>query len=321
MKKLFGHIIIVAIAGVHAHSAVATIEEPAMDKWMYGAVSGSFGGTRETAPVFGFPNTNADEDRLGQMLVAFLTGTDIPTGLGASSYNITRVTMSVFNVDNNTNTLDTTTDSFRTYLAPLDSLYLPDVDIGRPVEVFGVGLRNGYSRIVPVVAGAGAADYHELSPFGASGTPLHGRHAYPLGYTSGSAPVDVSDNITERFEAEPWGVAQIAGLNSGDLIPEGSEYRFELNLTSPYIRGYLQQALHDGILGLTIAPLHPATGQSSTTPYPTFFTRENQLGPEYAPRLEVEYTIVPEPNASTMAILGISILALGRGIRRRDNFS
>jgi hypothetical protein len=311
---------VAALAGLRAHAAVVTIEEPAMDKWMYGNVSGSYSGTRETAPVFGFPNTAGDEDRLGQLLVAFLTSSDIPTGLGASKYNITRVTMSVFNADNYTNTLDTTPDSFRTYLDPLDSLYLPDADAGRPVELFGVGLRNGYTRLSPTVAGAGVGDYHERSPLGASATAIHGRHAYPLGYMAGGSPVDVSDNVSERFEAEPWAVAKINGLSSGALIPEGSEYRFELNLTSPYILAYLQQALNDGVLGLTVAPLHPASGQSSATPYPTLFTRENQLGPEYAPRLEVEYTIIPEPTASSFAVIGLSILALGRGWRRRSNF-
>ena len=116
-------------------------------------------------------------------------------------------------------------------------------------------------------------------------------------------------------------MGQIAGLNSGNLIPEGSEYRFTLDLTSPYIRAYVQEALRDGILGLVIAPLHPATGQSSDTPYPSFFTKENQLGAEYAPHLEVEYTIIPEPNAGTNCIVGASILALLRGWRRRENFS
>jgi hypothetical protein len=312
---------LIAIAALPVCAETATFSQPALDKWMYGAVSGTFGGVRETAPVFGFPNTTADEDRLGQMLVAFDTSLQVPFGLGASSYQISRITLSVFSSDNNTNTLDTTQDSFRTYLAANDPLYQVDADAGRPVEVFGVRLRNGYTALSPTVAGAGPGEYHEQSPFGASGTPIHGRHAYPLAFSPEGNPVDVSDNVTERFEATPWGIAKIIGLADGELIPEGSEYRFDLDLTSPYIRAYLQQALSEGILGLTIAPLHPVTGQSSVTPYPSFFTRENQIGSEFAPRLEVEYTIVPEPGASSILIIGAAILALGRGWRRREDFS
>jgi hypothetical protein len=297
-------------------AATVTFEQPAMDKWMYGAVSGSFGGMRETAPVFGYPNTVQEEDRLGQMLVAFLTGGSIPSGLGASRYQITRARLSVFGSDNLTNTLDTSSDSFRTYLAQNDPLYRVDGDTGRPVELFGVGLRNGFSAISPTVAGAGPTDFHENSPFGTSGI----RNAFALGFDAAGNAVDVSDNVSARFEATPWAVATVDGLDSGDFIPEGSEYRFELNLASPHIMGYLMQALNDGVLGFTIASLHPTTGQVSTTPYPTFFTRENQIGPEYAPRLEIEYTIIPEPNASSIAIVGASILALGRGWRRRDHF-
>ncbi len=312
---------LIAFAALPVWAATATFSQPALDKWMYGAVSGTFGGVRETAPVFGFPNTTADEDRLGQMLVAFDTSLQVPFGLGASSYQISRITLSVFNSDNNTNTLDTTADSFRSHLSTNDPLYQIDADAGRPVEVFGVRLRNGYTALAPTVAGAGPGKYHEQSPFGASGTPIHGRHAYPLGFTPSGDAVDVSDNVTERFEATPWGIAEINGLADGDLIPEGSEYRFNLDLTSPYIRAYLQQALNDGILGLTVAPLHPVTGQSSATPYPSFFTRENQIGAEFAPRLEVEYVIVPEPNTTSAAIIGAAILALGRGWRRRGDFS
>ena len=89
-------VILVGLA-LPACAATVVFEQPVLDKWMYGAVSGTFGGTRATAPVFGYPDTAGDEDRMGQMLVAFLTNGSIASGLGASNYNITRVTMSAFN--------------------------------------------------------------------------------------------------------------------------------------------------------------------------------------------------------------------------------
>jgi len=72
-----------------------------------------------------------------------------------------------------------------------------------------------------------------------------------------------------------------------------------------------------------ITSLTPVPGQGSNTPYPTFLTKENQIGPEYAPRLEIEYTIVPipEPNTATSILLGVSVLAGCRAWRRRFRFS
>jgi hypothetical protein len=87
------------------------------------------------------------------------------------------------------------------------------------------------------------------------------------------------------------------------------------------VRAYLQLGLSSGILGLMVTSLIPVPGQGSTEPYPTFLTKENQIGPEYAPRLRIEYTIVPEPNVGTGVLLGVSILAAMRGWRRRDRLS
>jgi hypothetical protein len=305
-----------ALAVSPAGAETADFAVPALDKWMYSNVPSTVGGTRETAPVFGFPNTAEEEDRLGQMLVAFRTSTLITPGLSAASYAITSVTLSVFTADISTNTYDPTFDSFRTYLATNDPLYQADADEGRPVEVFGVGLRNGFTSLSPTVAGSLSGQYNENSAFGSPS-----RSAYPLMYSGGGGPIDVSDNVTGRFEAQPWAVAQIEGLTAGDLIPEGSEYKFTLDLSSSAVRAYLQQGLNSGILGFMVTSLTPVPGQGSNVPYPTFLTKENQLGIEYAPRLEIEYTIIPEPSAFTNMLLGVGLFAALRGWRNRDRFS
>ena len=184
-------VIFFALSLATTRAAVVTFGEPALDKWMYGNISGVYGGTRDTAPVFGYPNTPAEEDRLGQLLLGFNLRNRIPTGLAPSQYQVTRVTMSVYNTDNFTNTYDPTADSYRSHLTFGDSLFQSDTDAGRPVEVFGVGLRNGFTALSPTVGGALSGQYHENSPMGAANTPLHGRNAYPLGYGAGGSLLDV----------------------------------------------------------------------------------------------------------------------------------
>jgi hypothetical protein len=322
MRGLLRQLIVplaLAVALPQVRAATVSFAAPTLDKWMYGNVPGSVGGTRENSPVFGFPNSPTEEDRLGQMLVAFQTSAQITSGLAAASYQITRVTLSVFTSDISTNTYDPTFDSFRSHLATNDPLYQADTDAGRPVEVFGVGLRNGFTSLSGSLSGS--TIYNENSAFGSN--TIHGRNAFPILYDTGGTATDVSDNVSERFEAQPWAVAQIAGLTAGALIPEGSEYRFTLDLSSAAVRAYLQNGLSSGILGLMVTSLIPVPGQGSSEPYPTFLTKENQLGPEYAPRLEIEYTIVPvpEPDTATSVLLGIGFLAAVRGWRRRDRFS
>ena len=315
LHSLAGALAILALAPF-AKANVATFAAPALDKWMYSNVPATVGGTRETSPVFGFPATAEDEDRLGQFMVAFQTSAQITPGLLASFYQVTRVTLSVFTSDSFTNTYDPTYDSFRTHLPASAPLFLPDADPGRPVEVYGVGLRGGFTSLSPTVAGAGPGQYHENSPFGAA-TP-GGRNAFPIMFNTVGAPVDVSDNVTGLFEATPWAVAQIDGLTPGSLIPEGSEYRFTLDLSSAAIRAYIQNSLSIGMLGLMVTSLSPVPGQGSGVPYPTFLTKENQIGPEYAPKLQIEYTIIPEPNTATSILLGVTLLAVWRGWRRRE---
>ncbi len=321
MRGIFRHLIVpllLATATSQGRAATVTFTSPSLDKWMYGNVPGSIGGTRDTLPVFGHADTAEDEDRLGQMLVAFQTSAQITPGLAAASYQITRVTLSLFNSSSNV-TYDPTYDSFKSHLGTGDPLYQADADAGRPVELFGVGLRGGFTSLSGSLSGGTA--YGENSAFGSN--TVHGRNAYPILFNGGGTAVDVSDNVTERFEATPWAIGQIAGLSAGDSVPEGSEYRFTLDLSSAAVRAYLQDSLSSGVLGLMATSLAPVSGQDSTDPYPAFLSRENQIGPEYVPRLEIEYTIVPipEPNTTTSVLLGLGVLAAARGWRRRDRFS
>lgn len=296
-----------ALVGPAASADTARFDQPASDRWMYPF---SFTpGTRTVAPTFGAVGSDGFDDRDGQFLVGFNTAGLVPTGLGAGSYQITSARLTVTDSGGGI-VYDNSYDLVSTYLAPAT-----DADAGRPIEVHGVGFRNGYTRL-----GFGPNDgappaYEESSPFGPPGGPAEGvRHAFPLGFDAAGNGIDVSNNVADGFESNPWALGVNSTLTPGSVAPADSTFTFDLNLSDPNVLGYLQDALNDGTLGLMVTSLHPATQQSAEGT-PRFYTKENVLhdpgsGFFLAPQLEVQYTIVPEPGtAGLLALAGTALLA------------
>jgi hypothetical protein len=277
--------------------------------------AGSFGGPIDTEGA-------GSEDRLGQYILAWNTAAaGIPAGLDPANYQITRVTLRVNQMETDVIRYDPTYDSYRTYLNPSDPDYLADTDVDRPMELYGLGLRNGYTNLA--IGGAiSGTSYGEGSPFGAAPGTEHTRHAYAYSPASPRADHDVSENVTERFESGPFALGTSPDLTPGDLIPGDTEFTFDLNLGHAGVVDYLRDALSDGQLGFTLSSLHNTSfnGSGGTGGFPRYSTRENAV-PFLVPHLEIEYTIIPEPSAGHIFILGASLLASARAWRRRDRYS
>jgi hypothetical protein len=301
-------------------AATANFATPAMDKWMYqNSVSFTdYGGARTEAPIFATLNSS-DEDRLGTMLVAFNTSPLITAGLGAQAYAVTSVKLRVSVLLGDSFFYDPTHDTYQTYLPADNASHQADSDTGRPVEVFGVALRNGFTGLSGSV-NAGANPYTESSPFLTSGAP-NPRNAYPLGVGAGGALFDVADNIGQELEAVPFGVGTAAGLTPGQSVPAGTELTFELQLSGAILAS-IQASLNSGVLGLYLSSLDIAESQNGAVTYPTLITREGAaaLGAEYAPHLDITYSIVPEPGPVLSILLGIGVLSAGRAFFHRRTF-
>jgi hypothetical protein len=309
-------------AGANAIAAVVSFDQPTMDVWVYENAFNA--GTRENAPIFGGPvgTGNGSDDRLGQMVMGWNTSVaGIPTGLPLDNYQITRVTFKATHVNDEVFRYDSTYDGFASYLDAVDPDFVADADTGRPIELYGVGLRNGYTDLA-VSGSVSGTHYGEGSGF-AVGTGEHTRNAFAWSPGSPRADGDVSESISEKFESTPFAIGINADLDAGELVPAETEFTFELNLANPGILNYLRQALHDGALGLALSSLHPSSqpGQGGQT-YPRFYTREYaQFLEEVVPQLQIEYSIVPEPSAGRIMIIAAALLAMARGWRRRDRFS
>ena len=243
---------------------------PQADRWNY--PFNATPGSREVAPSFGAVLIEGFDDRDAQFLVAFDTDPEAPAGLNPDQYHIRRAVFTAVVSNDDGFRYDPTFDSFRTHLDPGDPDFLPDADLGRPLELFGTGFRNGVT----------ATTWTETSVFGGAPEvePAQGaRNAFAAVFDGAGVATDVSNNLKERFEATPWAIGT-ADLALGALVPIDTEFEFEVDLCVPGVREALRQGLHDGRLLLSLTSLQDASGGpggGGGVVYPVWYTRDNIL--------------------------------------------
>lgn len=269
----------------HVYSGHA--QQPTIDRWMY--VNNGNGGVRPSASTFsGLPAATEDDDRMAQVIVKFNTvAAGIPSGLGATNYNPTKVILTARIADSLELYYDPTEDAHTTYGAG-DST---DTDIGRPFEVYGTGFRNGFT----------AANFQEESAFD-GGSPAQ-RNAYALGYSPTAVARDVTNNVTQGFASLPWAIGKVtyevegepnAELGAGEPIPVDAFVTFELNLALPGVMDYVRQSFHQGYLWLTLSSLHPSEMFGMSGGYPGYYNKESRvhgITKNHAPQLDAEFTL------------------------------
>ena len=160
-----------------------------------------------------------------------------------------------------------------------------------------MGFRNGFDVV----------GYTEDSPFGVVGAftsnniSIGTRNSFAAVFNPKGELIDIANHVGQAnaawtqppFEARPWAVGQTDGVNSGESVPLGSTFRFDLDLSDPLIAGYVARSLASGRLSLMVSSLSPAkqvtpggTGLGGSGAYPQWSTREDNLFP--GPVLEVE---------------------------------
>ena len=230
---------------------------------------------------------------------------------------------------------DPTYDAWQTYLDPSDPEYVPDSDTGRPIEIYGVGFRNGYAP--PLSFGgpsAGPPDFEEGERFCETCSPptVSGptdRNVYPLGFGTPDPEDDVSNNVVRYlpltgggFDTTPWAVGtSTSGLAPGDPVPTGTlnasageTFEFVIDGSDPDVDAYLRESLDAGVLEFTIVSMHSAE-QGQSTANPSFYTKESADSAAIPPSVEITFHL-PEPGAGLgLAVGGLALAALHR--RRR----
>lgn len=256
-----------ALVGGTAVADTYTVQfaTPKLDRWNY--PFNPTPGTRITASTFGNePGGTMFDNRDGQFIVGFDTNTVVPTGLGASTYTIQSCVVEITYANDMVVEYDPTVDPFTAFLPATDPQYADDSDAGQPIELYGVGYRNGFSL----------ANWTEYSPYTA-GNVLDPsvRNAFAFGVNAAGQWVDVSNSVRERWTPQPFAVGQIPKLKPGSFIPINSRMRFTLDVANPSVQSYLRDAVNAGKLRLTACSLTKVVQQGGN--FPTFYCRENPL--------------------------------------------
>lgn len=269
---------------VLAQTVLFNSPSPSIERWMYAFNAQPC--DRAAGSTFGTFEDDAGVDtRHAQHLVGWDTTTVISTNHGAARYLIRscRVTLTINR--GNIFVHDPTQDDYRTYFETNHADYLPDTDAGRPMELFGVGYRNGFDEVT----------FTNCSPFGSNAAGE--RNAYAAGWFTNGALVDVGNNVGKtntafpRFEVWPFAIGQTTNVAPGQLVPAAAKITFDLNLADPFVVTYLQRALNTGQLRFMFSSLHVTEGQFGQPAYPDYATQFNEalVNPT---RLEMEATVV-----------------------------
>lgn len=237
--------------------------------------------------IFAYLGDDSGVDaRMAQFLIGWDTANAITTNQPVTRYLIRSARASITVNDGNQVIYDPTHDAVATYFDTNNPARTPDLDAGRPIELFGVGFRKGY----------GATNFLQCSTVGNGA--VTNNNVYPISWTTNGLPQDASNNVGKTnanllpFETWPFAVAQTTSAAPGASLSAGAKLTFDLDLTDPFLVGYLRQALQKGRLDLMVSSLHQVSGQFGTEPFPSFATRFNQALLNPPTTLDLDVTVV-----------------------------
>ena len=278
MRQCLSVIVIGCVLTPHSTWALPiliTRTQPDLDRWNY-PLNGT-PGSRISASVFGVIGAEMTDgltfdQRDAQFMLGFDLSPEIMTAMcPVEDLVVTEVTITVTVANDLNFTYDDDQDALATYQDP-GMGGTPDLDAGRPIEMYGVGYRNGFSQ----------GTYVENSPFGFAA--WESRNAFPIDFDAMGQPRDVSNNVGGSptgigpllpFDPEPFAVGAIATVTPGDLVPANSVVSFTLDVADQDVQGYLQDALASGELRVMLTSLQFASFQSMEGAFASFFTKEN----------------------------------------------
>jgi hypothetical protein len=279
--------------GALAQSFTSTVPAPAIDRWVY--PFGSQPGLEPTIPIFAALREPGFDDRDAQFLLAFDTAAGIPAGLGSARYIVQRVTVTAVIANDERFYYDPTADLLESSYDPADPEYIADADLGKPIELFAAGFRNGQSL----------ATYTESTPFSIFPPfpPREGvRSVFAAVYNENDTAIDVSLQVRQKLQGAGLAIGRNSDLTPGELVLAGTPLTFEIDLSSEAAQRYFARAFDHGRVAVIITSLHPASGGpdgggGGTGFYPAFFSKENALAQANGYIASLEYEVVAYPGA------------------------
>ena len=296
--------LLLAVGRLFAAEFGLRVNQPTLDRWMYPFDFEP--GTRTYAATFASFDSRFDT-RDAQFLLGWNLESLVLTNQPPRNYVLRRARLAVTISKNETFFYDPTYDSIVTYMTNQPG-YVPDADLGRPIELHGAAFRGGLSADTFKES----SDYGPINAFTSPNISIGTRNAFAADFDARGALVDIANHVGQRnadwtnapFEAHPWAIGITTNASPGQLVPDGSVLTFDVDLADPLIHAYFQTALSTGRLRLFISSLSPAqqatvggTGNGGFGSYPLFATKEGALYDP--PQLELEGVLVSDADADT----------------------
>ena len=274
----FAHLALAGACLAQSGPIALTFDEPARDRWNY--PFSTTPGVRTESPIFGATGIEGFDDRDSQFVIGFDTAGDIPTGLGTDAFRVVSARVTLVIQNDFQFAYDATQDVLASYFPSDDPDYVEDTTVGRPIELYATGYRNGFT----------IESWEETSVFG--GPPIvppaeGARNAFAAFYDGADDVVDLSRQVRERIESTPFAIGQTTGVAVGELVPAETVFTFDIDTCAPGAKAFFDASFDAGKVNLTVTSMHSA--ELGSTEFPAFFTKENALSPilGYAPQLEI----------------------------------
>jgi prepilin-type N-terminal cleavage/methylation domain-containing protein/prepilin-type processing-associated H-X9-DG protein len=282
------------VASGAAWAATAAWTQPNIDAFVY---SNADEPGRGAAPTFvgGFefdesnqfvPHGATSPARLGMSLLAFDTSAQVTEGLDPLQYQINSVTVTIQYYTGTFGSLQYEDQpvSRAAFLADLQN------NVGslqRPMELYGVGFRSGFTGF-DFDGTTDSTKFNAINhPYGAGGYRVYpivgdelqsGEYRDVANSITGGFSATEQSGSTAPFEVTPWAIGE-TNLARGAVIPERTTFSFEIDLEAAGVRSYVQQSLADGGLGFMLSSLHLASQPGfGVLPYPQWFMKESVGG-------------------------------------------
>ena len=301
-----------------ASGATASWITPALDTFSYTNASGP--GGRILGPSFtGGLDLDSDSQqfeahpkdlpaRLGMPLVAFDTSSQISPGLPSTRYQINSVTFTLKMRNGSGGELQYDPNPISN-AAILNEVTGSGTTTLRPMELYGVGFRDGYTGYSFEGAAGGIKPFSEsIHPYASSdggyipypivGSAVQiGQYVDVSNSLTGGFSATAAGNTTAPFDVTPWAIGTTSSVSATNTILDDATFAFQVNLNLPGVLSYVQQSLAKGGLGFFVSSLHNSEEFGVGGGYPQWFMKEavGVFGDAVPATLSVNYQILSLP--------------------------
>ena len=275
-------------ASVFANPVEVTLTPPVEDVWVYSFGQGALA---SAAPTFAGDFSDPFPDRFGSLFLTFdatdqLPATDRPSRLIGFTLELGMLNSSTFDQSDGV-LYDATFDPVGTYLDPSS-----DADPGRPVELYAVGYRNGFT-------------FESWRDANYPVTGVDGYNAIPIDFPAGLLTGRVIDNsVSDGFDTLPLAIGTTPDLleaTDGTLrVLDLARWTFEAGPLTTEELVYFNAQLDSGSISFMVSSLQLAgfDGMGGDEIYPRFATLETFFPIDDA-SVDLQFEVSPPADVNT----------------------